>query len=183
MTEDAAARGRLFLVTAPSREAAARVAMELGRRLPRSFVVAGSQVDSMVVSGRAPDDEDDDAGLEGVKHLLMRWSACLAMAETYQLEGFDAVVHDSVMGGHLEDFLDLSAPEPVHVVVLADPRSSDTPQTPDTRGTRDTRDTPRWGLWLDPTSPPDQLAEEVLARLDEATVLTAEPADEPRWGG
>ena len=106
----------------------------------------------------------DDAGLEGVRHRLLRWSACLAAAEAYQLEGFDAVVHDVVTGGHLEDFLDLAAPETVHVVVLDDPRLSATP---------------RWGLWLDPTaSPPGNVADAVLSHLETARVPTVESDDD-----
>ena len=162
MTDGPVTRGRLFLVTAPSEDPAAAVALELGRRLPRCLVVAGSQVDAMVVSGRAP---ADDVGLEGVRHRLLRWSACLAAAEAYQLEGFDAVVHDVVIGGHLEDFLDLAAPETVHVVVLDDPHASATP---------------RWGLWLDANAgPPGDLADAVLANLEEAEVRTIEPDDDP----
>lgn len=160
MTEEPVTRGRLFLVTSPVPDAAAAVAVELAHRLPRCLVVAGSQVDAMVVSGRVPDDDDD---LEGVRHRLLRWSACLAAAETYQLEGFDAVVHDVVIGGHLEDFLDLAAPETVHVVVLDDPRLSATP---------------RWGLWLVArAAPPGTLAEAILAHLDTSRVLTTEPVD------
>ncbi|HEX5968431.1 MAG TPA: hypothetical protein VFY88_08145, partial [Intrasporangium sp.] len=162
MSEEPVTRGRLFLVTAPRQDAAAAVAVELAHRLPRCLVVAGSQVDAMVVSGRAP---DDDVGLEGVRHRLLRWSACLAAAEAYQLEGFDAVVHDVVTGGHLEDFLDLAAPETVHVVVLDDPRVSATP---------------RWGLWLDASAaPPGNVAEAVLSHLDSAKVLTTEPDEGP----
>ena len=95
--------------------------------------------------------------------LVVAGSACLAAAETYQLEGFDAVVHDVVIGGHLEDFLDLAAPETVHVVVLDDPRLSATP---------------RWGLWLVArAAPPGTLAEAILAHLDTSRVLTTEPVD------
>ena len=89
MTDEPVTRGRLFLISAPSEDTAAAVALALGHRLPRCLVVAGSQMDAMLVSGRAP---ADDVGLEGVRHRLLRWSACLAAAETYQLEGFDAVV-------------------------------------------------------------------------------------------
>ncbi|MDV3221790.1 hypothetical protein [Intrasporangium sp.] len=160
MSDESPRRGRLFLVTAPSEDGAAAVALGLGRLLPRAFVIAGSQVESMVVSGGAP---DQGAGLEAVRQRLLRWSACLAAAETYQLEGFDAVVHDVVVGEHLEDFLDLAAPETVHLVVLDEPQGSPTP---------------RWGLWLEPGSAPDhQLAQAALERLDEAAVLTAEPAE------
>ncbi|WP_353510613.1 hypothetical protein [Intrasporangium sp.] len=161
MTDEPITRGRLFLVTAANEDTAAAVALELGDRLPRCLVVAGSQVDAMVVSGRAP---ADHAGLEGVRHRLLRWSACLAAAETYQLEGFDAVVHDVVIGGHLEDFLDLAAPETVHVVVLDDPRVSATP---------------RWGLWLDASAaPPGDLVGAILAHLEEAKVRTVEPGED-----
>lgn len=163
MTEEAPARGRLFLVAAPSAERAAPVALELGRRLPRAFVVSGAQIGSMVVGRRVAPPESD---LERLHGLLLRWSACLAAAETFLLEGFDAVVHDVIAGDQLEDFLDLCAPEPVHVVIVDDSHGAGTP---------------RWGLWLDPAAPPDAAAAAVLARLEESLVLTAEPAD--RDGG
>ena len=75
------------------------------------------------------------------------------------------MVHDVVTGEHLEDFLDLAAPETVHVIVLDDPRVSATPP---------------WGLWLDDSNaPPGPLADAVLTHLDSARVRTAE-TDEDR---
>ena len=68
---------------------------------------------------------------------LLRWSAALAVAETYQLEGFDAVVAEDALGDRLEDFLDLVEPEPVHVVVVRDDADPATPQ---------------WGLWVEGTT-------------------------------
>ena len=95
---------------------------------------------------------------------LLRWSAALAVAETYQLEGFDAVVAEDALGDRLEDFLDLVEPEPVHVVVIRDDADPATPQ---------------WGLWVEGTdvgSDADGVAAEVVARLDESRVLTTPPA-------
>jgi hypothetical protein len=158
MSHDSPARGRLFLVTAPDGESLRAVAGALASRLPRSILVVGSVVDGMVVSN--PPDEGASA-LERTARLLLRWSACLAIAETYQLEGFEAVIADDVRGDHLEDFLDLAAPETVHVLVLDDPSSSTTPA---------------WGLWLDSDLAPDVLADAALQRLDEAKVATAEPS-------
>ncbi|GAA6524653.1 hypothetical protein [Intrasporangium sp. DVR] len=175
MSDQEEARGRLILVTSASTATAGEVAAALGQTLPRCAVVGGGVVDAMVVTGRAAEPLSDEAGdaLRAATdpavagQLLLRWSACLALAETFQLEGFDVVVHDVVLGDHLEDFLDLAAPEPVHVIVIGDPIGSTTP---------------RWGLWLDPAPAPDVTAAAVLARLDEAVVLTAEPAD-PHDGG
>lgn len=157
MTDEPPARGRLFLITAPSEDRAAAVAGQLGDRLERAFVVSGSQIGAMVVPGPGA---DAPSALERVRALLLRWSACLAAAETFLLEGYDAVVHDTILGEHLEDFLDLCAPETVHVVVLDDAAATGTP---------------RWGLWLDPSLAADAVADELLARLEESEVLTAEP--------
>jgi len=151
-------RGRLFLVTAQSEEQAAAVGSAVAARLSRCVLVRGSTVDDMVVSGRAV----GTSHLERTHHLLLRWSACLALAETYLLEGYDAVVADAVTGPHVEDFLDLAAPETVHLLVVDDAESSTTP---------------RWGLWLSPGVDAEEAAGALLGRLEDAAVLTADPGD------
>ena len=154
------ARGRLFLVTGPDAVERVAVAVALARALDRSALVDGEAVDGMLVSGRVPTGGPLTA--ERLGQLLLRWSAALAAAETFQLEGFDAVVTDDVQGPHVEDFLDLAAPETVHLVVLRHPSLQP--------------GTPRWGLWVDGG---DRSAEEtithVLDHLDDARVVTAEP--------
>jgi hypothetical protein len=82
------------------------------------------------------------------------------VAETYQLEGFDAVVAEDALGDRLEDFLDLVEPEPVHVVVIRDDADPATPH---------------WGLWVDVSDSTDRTADDVVARLDDALVLTTPP--------
>lgn len=70
---------------------------------------------------------------------------------------------EDALGDRLEDFLDLVEPEPVHVVVVrdgADPA------------------TPRWGLWVDGAEPADVTADDVIARLGDALVMTS--AADPR---
>jgi hypothetical protein len=99
------------------------------------------------------------AAADRFRELLLRWSACIAVAETYQLEGFDAVITDVVLGDRLEDFLDLVAPEPVHLIVVDDDGGAG--------------GTPRWGLWLDAApAAPDTAVEPILGRLDDALVTT-----------
>ena len=96
--------------------------------------------------------------------LLLRWSASIAAAETFLLEGYDAVVSDDVQGDRLEDFLDLAAPETVHLVVLRHPALA--------------ADTPHWGLWVEAGDrQPERVAADVLSRLDDARVVTAERAE------
>lgn len=158
-------RGRLFLVTGADAASVGELGRALAGVLPASVAVDGRVVDAMVVSGRPPtpsgavaDTFRDRAA--ALRQRLLTWAACLATAETFQLEGFDAVVHDTVTGEGLEDFLDLAAPEPVHLVVL---RAGLDPATP------------RWGLWLDdPVDRPGDAATVVLDRLDEARVLTSD---------
>ena len=102
------ARGRLFLVTGPDAAERLAVASSVARALDRCALVDGAQVDRMLVSGRVPVGGPLTGELLG--QLLLRWSASIAAAETFLLEGYDAVVSDDVQGDRLEDFLDLAAP-------------------------------------------------------------------------
>jgi hypothetical protein len=153
------ARGRLVVVTGADPGAAGRLGRALGERLGRAVVVEGPLIDSMVV---AP--EEPASGTEGVRRLLLRWSASLAVAETYQIEGHDAVIADRIEGDRLEDFLDLAAPEPVRLVVVG-------------RGIDPS--TPGWGLWVTDDADLDDpaalagAADEVVERLAESVVSTA----------
>ncbi|MBC9821610.1 hypothetical protein [Terrabacter sp. MAHUQ-38] len=157
--DDAAPRGRLLLVTAGRGRARAGLAAALAARLERAVVVDGEALERAVLPETARRGWAEPPTPEQLRLRLLRWSAALAVAETYQLEGFDAVLSDDAHGEHLEDFLDLAAPEPVHVVVLGDPAD---------------RVTPRWGLWVGGTTSDEATADEVLARLDEALVPTSE---------
>ncbi len=152
-------RGRLFVITGGGAAERAEVAGALAERLERSVVIEAAAFDAMIVSGRSSEPAPPDAvHLPWVRQLLLRWSAALATAETYQLEGYDAVVTDDLTGDRLEDFLDLVAPETVLLVALDD--GSDLA-------------TPRWGLWVrSPDRPAGDLADVVLSRLAEAAVAT-----------
>jgi hypothetical protein len=153
------ARGRLFLVTGADESERVTVARAVARALERSAVVDGAEIDRMLVSGRVP--VGGPLTGEQLGQLLLRWSATIATAETFQLEGYDTVVTDDVQGARVEDFLDLAAPETVHLVVLRHPRLE--------------VDTPHWGLWVEAGDrDPQQVGAEVLSRLDDARVVTAE---------
>ncbi|MEO7754608.1 MAG: hypothetical protein ABIS35_14470 [Terracoccus sp.] len=158
-------RGRLVLVTGTDAAHASAVGRAVASRLDLSLVVPVDTLAAMVV---AQTPRNGPSVMEEVRRLLLAWSASLAVAETYQLEGYDVVVTDSVLGEHLEDFLDLVAPEPLHLVVLGSVRSSGADPSPVTQLLRAT---PRRGLWLEPAErSPDDLAEVVLARLGESLV-------------
>jgi hypothetical protein len=163
MTEvdESGPRGRLLLVTAARAPARAALASAVTTRLQRAVLVDGAALEHALTAG-APAGWGEPPTSEQLRLRLLRWSAALAVAETYQLEGFDAVVAEDALGDRLEDFLDLVEPEPVHVVVVredADPS------------------TPHWGLWVDvsdSTGSTERAADDVVARLDDALVLTAE---------
>ncbi len=157
-------RGRLVLVTGTDPERAAAVSHALAARLDLSVVVPVGVVAAMVAGNRAHTGPDEQ---EQMRRLLLSWSASLAVSETYQLEGYDAVVTDSVLGERLEDFLDLVAPEPLHLVVLGSVRAGGQPSP----ATRLLRATPRRGVWLDPAErSPEELADAAFARLAESLV-------------
>lgn len=177
-------RGRLFLVTGAQAAGKTTVARALAGGFGRAVAIDGDAFDHMVVSGR--DLYDEPPRPERLRLLFLRWSAAIAIAETYQLEGFDAVISDNVLGGFLEDFLDLASPEPVHLIVLhpsADVRAArehDRERSGYTERLtvallQDTldRETPRWGLWLDTSGQTvDETVATVLTRLEESLVTT-----------
>jgi hypothetical protein len=155
--DESGPRGRLVLVTAARPEPRAALASAVARRLGRAVVVDGAALERAVATGDAAG-WDEPPTSEQLRMRLLRWSAALAVAETYQLEGFDAVVAEEALGDRLEDFLDLVEPEPVHVVVVrehADPA------------------TPHWGLWVDGAESAEVMADDVVARLGDALVATS----------
>jgi hypothetical protein len=156
-----AGRGRLFVVTGPRAPERTEVAMALARRSDRAIAIECSSFDTMLVTGRQ--DYGDPPTVEQIRQLFLRWSAGIATAETYLLEGFDAVISDAILGSFLDDFLDLVTPEPVHLVVLGDALDPALGSTP------------RYGLWLESgLRSPDEAARRVLGSLDESLVVTDE---------
>ncbi|GAA2488891.1 hypothetical protein [Terrabacter carboxydivorans] len=156
--DESGPRGRLLLVTAARAPARAALAAAVATRLERAVLVDGAELELALTAG-SPAGWDDPPTSEQLRLRLLRWSAALAVAETYQLEGFDAVIAEDALGDRLEDFLDLVEPEPVHVVVVRDDAHPATPH---------------WGLWVDGSAATEHLAEDVVTRLGDALVLTAE---------
>jgi hypothetical protein len=152
-------RGRLLLVTGANAQQRRLLGAALARRLSRAVLVDGPALERLVrVEAEVP--WDDPPSSDQLRDRFLRWSAALVVAETYQLEGYDAVLVEEVLGDRLEDLLDLIDPEPVHVVIL---REGVDPATP------------HWGLWVEAAELPDAVAEMVLGHLEEALVLTADP--------
>jgi hypothetical protein len=152
-------RGRLFVVTGTDPGPRRELARALAARLGRAVVVDGEALERLVRID-LPEPWSGVPSSAQLRDRLLRWSAALAVAETHQLEGYDAVIAEDALGDRLEDLLDLVDPEPVHVVVLGDGVDPATP---------------RWGLWLEAPGPAEDVAALVLDRLDEALVLTTDP--------
>ena len=148
--------GRLIMVTGADPQDVAGLGYAVAARLTRAIHVDGPVLDRMLVTDRAPAEQPLDPA--AVEQLYLRLLAAIAVAETYQQAGFDAVISDVVVDGFLEDFLDFVSPAQLHLVVLGGPAGAPPQEV---------------GLWLDPAGRSVvETANDVLDRLDEALVTT-----------
>ncbi len=161
------------------------VAQLVAERLPRSAHVHGNDFSRYVVGGRARMDRGPDGSVsrEAWVQLRLRYRLSALVADEYARAGFVAVVQDVVTGPILREYVGLFAMRPLHVVVL-DPdaesvaqRERDRPKTGYTTWSVQAcvadhrRATERIGLWIDSSEQtPDQTADELLDRLDEARI-------------
>ncbi|WP_217991171.1 hypothetical protein [Mobilicoccus massiliensis] len=109
--------GRFFLITGPGADDVARA---LSAALPRAASVDGAVVAAMFSSS--------DAGASGrdeMERRFLRYTAGIALADSFRLAGYDAVVAEDVPLEHLEAYLDFASPTPVHLVRLGDEFDTD----------------------------------------------------------
>ncbi len=119
MTEVGRSPGRLIVITGAQAAGKTTVGYAVAARLPRAVHIDGDTISAMVVSGGVP--MTLPAPPAALEQLFLRWLGSIAVAETYQQAGFDAVVTDTDIGDFLEDFLDFVSPAPLHLVMLDRP--------------------------------------------------------------
>jgi|GEM_PF-1433866 len=159
------AEGRLFVLTGPGADDVARA---LTAALPRAASVDGAVIEAMFTGEGGVSPSDARTALET---RYLRYTAGIALADSFRLAGFDAVVAEDVPDDHLEAYLDFAAPTPVHLVQLSVGEGG--------AGARDGEDgtagdvapaaTPVPGLVLTGHDPVT-LAAEIAARAEEARV-------------
>lgn len=147
MSADETPEGRFFLLSGAGADDVARA---LTARLPRAASVDGPVVGAMF---------GGDAEGSGLEQTFLRYTAGIALADSFRLAGYDAVVADDVPAEHLEAYLDFASPTPIHLVRL---------------GASPAGDLPGLGLTADA---PDAFVEEILARLPESVVETETEQD------
>jgi len=156
VTSSGPAPGRLIVITGAQAAGRAAIGYAVAARLPRAVHVDGDVVSAMVVSGGVP--MTLPAPPAALEQLFLRWLGSIAVAETYQQAGFDAVVTDTDIGDFLEDFLDFVSPAPLHLVMLDRPADE---------GAR------RAAQWLDTSGQSlEETVHDILDRLPETAVET-----------
>ena len=180
MTEVERSPGRLIVVTGAQAAGKTAVGYAVAARLPRAVHVDGDAISAMVVSGGVP--MTLPASPAAVEQLFLRWLGAIAVAETYQQAGFDAVITDNIFGEWLEDFLDFVSPASVHLVMLnpsaevlrgreaaREKSGYDRDVTVEALFASVSEETSRVGLWLDTSEQTVvETANDILDRLGEA---------------
>ena len=90
------AEGRLFVLTGPGADDVARA---LTAALPRAASVDGAVIEAMFTGEGGVSPSDARTALET---RYLRYTAGIALADSFRLAGFDAVVAEDVPDDHLE---------------------------------------------------------------------------------
>ena len=149
-------------------------------RLERAAHIEADRLQEMIVAGGVEPDGSRRPGAEAEAQLDLRLRNACLLARSFVSDGFTAIVDDIVVGDRLGLLRRELAGLPVRLVMLAPAfehlrrrwLAAGSPFA-DRWGWIDEelRRTERIGLWLDTTVlTAEQAADEVLARLDEATV-------------
>lgn len=155
--EDQTEPGRLFVISS-AEPARTTVGRALAETLTKAVFIDGEVVGDVVVSGRAEVGEEPSS--EAVEQLLFRYAGGLVLADTYRAAGFDAVIAEEIPPLFFEDYLEIAAPETLHLVHL-DRAPRDAPAGP--------------GLRLDAAElDTSELVLEIIKRQHEAVVETPE---------
>jgi hypothetical protein len=179
--------GEIWLITGAQASGKSTVADVLARRFERGVHVRGGQFYRWAVRGWVHFDGADPA--EARRLLDLRYRLSATVAADYADAGFTTIVQDNIYGPDVVAWLAHVAPRPRRLVVLRPSvetllarhearrdatgkvayRGSYTAELND----RDLATTPRGlGLWLDTsTLSPDETADEILSRRDEAVVV------------
>lgn len=131
-------QGRFILLTGPGADT---IAPALAGRLPKAATVDGATVAAMFAAEATP----------GLEAMFLRYTAGIALADSFRLAGFDAVVAEDVPDDHLEAYLDFASPATVFLVRLG-------------------ADDDRPGLAVPGGNAGDDTVATILARLEEARV-------------
>jgi len=153
----------------------------LAARLPRAAHVEADVLQQMILGGGEWPDGGPIPSEEAARQLRLRLHNACLLARSFVDAGFTAVVDDILIGSRVDDLLEDLEGVPLSFVML----------TPDYALVRQRwlainspfadkwawideeirTGTRRLGLWLDPaTLTPEQVANEILRRLPEATV-------------
>lgn len=182
-------RGRLFVIGGMPGVGTSSVGLALAETLGRAIFIDGATIGDMVVSGRVEHDEDEPSQ-DAVEQVLFRYAGGLVLADTYRAAGFDAVIAEAVGGEFLDDYLQIAAPETLHLVMLHPSTDAvrerdasrdlerDDQELEDSWTLIDTQ-TARLGLWLDTThtNVPETVLE-IIQRQHEAELETKQFAAE-----
>ena len=170
---------KLILITGIMAAGKSSVSEQLARRLAKSVHLRGDLFRRMIVNGRI--DMTPNASLEARTQLALRYRIAASVAKEYVAAGFDVIYQDVLLGGYLEEVIELLKPLAVHVVVLC-PSAEVVARRETEREKRGygafspadldhvlRAETAPLGLWLDTSMQTvEQTAESILLRLEEA---------------
>jgi chloramphenicol 3-O-phosphotransferase len=176
-------RVTVIVITGIQAAGKSTIAQALAERLDRSVHLRGDVFRKMVVNGRAEMGSADPPP-EAVSQLRLRYALAATVADGYAEAGFNVVLQDIIIGGHLAEMVAAIRHRPLYVVVLA-PRADvvqarenarrlaigKTAYKPGDQSVAELDaafrlETPAIGLWLDTSQlTVPETVDEILARI------------------
>lgn len=170
-----------LLITGIMASGKSSVAQAVAERLPKSVHLRGDVFRRMIINGRA--EIESPISDEAMAQLRLRYQLAAQVADGYCAAGFTVVCQDVIIGGILNEVVEMHRNHPLYIVVLCPSpdvalerdknrhKQTYNSWTPEGLDKALREETPRLGLWLDSSKLSiEETVDVILGRIHEAKI-------------